>query len=60
MCQEEYKVLSTFQYGFKRGLSCSTYFLELMDVFTSYYEAHVPVNCVHLDFAKAFDRVPSH
>ena len=29
-----------------------------MEVFTDYYEEQIPFDCIYLDFAKAFDRVP--
>ena len=35
-----------------------TQLLEMMEDFTDFYEEAKPFDCVYLDFAKAFDRVP--
>ena len=46
------------QHSFRVGHSCTTQLLELMEDFTDYFELDIPYDCIYLDFAKAFDRVP--
>ncbi len=55
---EKNKLITCHQHGFRSGYSCTTQLLELMEDFTDYYEDEVPFDCIYLDFAKAFDRVP--
>ena len=52
------KLITCHQHGFRAGHSCTTQLLELMEDFTDFYEEEVPFDCIYLDFAKAFDRVP--
>ncbi len=49
--------ISVHQYGFRKGYSCATQLLEVMEDFTSYYDMSLDFDCIYLDFAKAFDRV---
>ena len=55
---ENNNLITCHQHGFRTGHSCTTQLLELMEDFTDYYEEAVPFDCIYLDFAKAFDRVP--
>ena len=55
---EENNLITSHQHGFRSGHSCTTQLLELMNDFTDYYEMEIPFDCIYLDFAKAFDRVP--
>ena len=51
-------LITNHQHGFRSGHSCTTQLLELMEDFTDFYEMEIPYDCIYLDFAKAFDRVP--
>ena len=55
---ETHSLITTHQHGFRSGHSCTTQLLELMEDFTDFYEEEIPYDCIYLDFAKAFDRVP--
>ena len=46
------------QHGFRVGHSCTTQLLELMEDFTDYFELGILYDCIFLDFAKDFDKVP--
>ena len=49
---------TTRQHGFTPGKSITTNLLETFNVFTEALMHNVPIDCVYLDFMKAFDRVP--
>ena len=51
-------LLSKHQHGFRHGHSCLTQLIETMEDFNNYYDKNTPFDCIYLDFAKAFDRVP--
>ena len=51
-------LLSKDQHGFRTGRSCSTQLLEIMELWTSFIDNGMNVDCIYLDFAKAFDKVP--
>ena len=55
---EQFNLITCHQHGFRSGHSCTTQLLEMMEDFTDYYDERIPFDCVYLDFAKAFDRVP--
>jgi len=55
---ESLNLITCHQHGFRAGHSCTTQLLLLMEDFTNYYEQDIPFDCIYLDFAKAFDRVP--
>jgi hypothetical protein len=55
---EIHNLITDHQHGFRSGHSCTTQLLLLMEDFTAYYEEEIPFDCIYLDFAKAFDRVP--
>ena len=46
------------QHGFRSGRSCVTQLLEIMEIWTDLLDKGIPYDCVYLDFAKAFDKVP--
>ena len=46
------------QHGFRVGHYCTIQLLGLLEYFTDYFELGIPYDCIYLDFAKAFDRVP--
>lgn len=46
------------QHGFREKRSCVTQLLEVIEVWTDILERGSNVDCVYLDFAKAFDTVP--
>lgn len=49
--------LSESQHGFVPGRSCVSQLLQVMDDWTSYLDAGIPVDTIYLDFQKAFDSV---
>ena len=58
MYLEEHKLLSKDQHGFRTGRSCATQLLEIMEIWTRFIDNGMAVDCIYLDFAKAFDKVP--
>ena len=52
------ELLSRDQHGFRSGRSCCTQLLELMEIWTNMLDKGVGWDCIYLDFAKAFDKVP--
>ena len=55
---EDHNLLSKDQHGFRTGRSCVTQLLEIMELWTKFMENGLTVDCVYLDYAKAFDKVP--
>ena len=53
------KLLKNSQHGFMAGKSCTTNLLEFMEKITSAADKGKSVDIVYLDFAKAFDKVPT-
>ena len=53
------KLLKNSQHGFMAGKSCTTNMLEFMEKITSEADRGKSVDIVYLDFAKAFDKVPT-
>ena len=51
-------LISSSQFGFLPGHSCSTQLLYVMDIITSSLDHGSPVNVIYLDLQKAFDSVP--
>lgn len=49
---------SVHQHGFRRGRSCATQLLEVTEDFTSVLDQGNSIDCIYLDFRKAFDSVP--
>ena len=46
------------QHGFSHGKSCCTQLLEIMEMWTRWFEKGLPWDAVYTDFSKAFDSVP--
>ena len=55
---EENDFLAKDQHGFRSGRSCSTQLLETLELWSGFIENGMTVDCIYLDFAKAFDKVP--
>ena len=51
-------LLSTKQFGFCQGRSCITQLLATLHDWMIFLDDHIPVDCMYLDFRKAFDAVP--
>lgn len=55
---EQNKLFSIHQHGFRKGHSCVTQLIEVLDQWTEYLDHSENVDTVFLDFKKAFDTVP--
>ena len=55
---EENNLLSGDQHGFRAGRSCITQLFEVIEIWTDLIDKGIPYDCIYLDFAKAFDKVP--
>ena len=53
-----HSLISVHQYGFMEGRSCITNLLETMDDWSKVADKKKEINCIFLDFKKAFDSVP--
>ena len=54
-----FKLINESQHGFtKKGRSCLTNLLEFFEQVTDEIDKGKPFDCIYLDFAKAFDKVP--
>ena len=51
-------LLSSEQYGFCQGRSCTSQLLVTLDEWMSNLDENIPTDAIFLDFAKAFDTVP--
>ena len=51
-------LISDNQHGFRSGRSCCTQLLELMEIWSNMLDKKEAWDCIYLDFAKAFDKVP--
>ena len=51
-------LLSTKQFGFCQGRSCISQLLATLHDWMTFLDDHIPVDCMYLDFRKAFDAVP--
>ena len=56
---ESQDVIKPSQHGFRSGRSCLTNLLEYLEYVTTQIDNRQPVDCVYLDFSKAFDKVPA-
>ena len=54
---ESQDVIIPSQRGFRSGRSCLTSLLEYLEYVTTQIDNRQPVDCVYLDFSKAFDKV---
>jgi hypothetical protein len=55
---ESQGLLNINQHGFRKGRSCSTQLLEVMESWTKIFDDGHPWDCIYMDYAKAFDSVP--
>ena len=55
---ERNSLLSDDQYGFRSGRSCSTQLLTVLELWTEIIDNGHSIDCLYLDFCKAFDSVP--
>lgn len=46
------------QHGFRQGRSCCTQLLEVMEIWTRWFDLGLPWDTIYTDFSKAFDSVP--
>ena len=46
------------QHGFRDGRSCTTQLLEVMEIWTGWYDKGLSWDAIYTDFSKAFDSVP--
>ena len=53
-----FKIINGSQHGFTKGRSCLTNLLKLFEKATDAIDKGKPFDCIYLDFAKAFDKVP--
>ena len=53
------KLINTSQHGFTKNRSCTTNLLEFLELITKEVDNGKSVDVVYLDFAKAFDKVPT-
>ena len=56
--QNNYKLIKGRQHGFTKGSSCLTNHLEFFEAVSDWVDEGKAVDIVHLDFKKAFDKVP--
>ena len=53
------KLINPSQHGFTKGRSCATNLLEFLEKVTKVVDEGKPLDVIFLDFAKAFDKVPT-
>ena len=53
-----FNLINGSQHGFTKGRSCLTNLLEFLEEVTNAIDNGKPFDCIYLDFAKAFDKVP--
>ena len=54
----KHKLFTDAQYGFRSGRSCALQLLEVLEEWTELIDEGIPIDCVYLDYKKAFDSVP--
>lgn len=55
---KEYNILCEEQHGFQTGKSCETQLIMTINDFANCLNENNQIDCIFLDFSKAFDRVP--
>eukprot|EP00057_Strongylocentrotus_purpuratus_P023156 XP_011677630.1 PREDICTED: RNA-directed DNA polymerase from mobile element jockey-like [Strongylocentrotus purpuratus] len=55
---ESNDLITKHQHGFRKGHSCSTQLLEVTNDWTKYLDTGNNIDCIYLDYRKAFDSVP--
>ena len=53
------RLIKKSQHGFMKGKSCATNLLEFLDKITEATDKGIFTDVIYLDFAKAFDKVPT-
>ena len=53
-----FKLINGSPHGFTKGRSCLTNLLEFFEKVTDEIDKGKSFDCIYLDFAKAFDKVP--
>jgi hypothetical protein len=56
---EKYKLIRSSQHGFIRGKSCTSNLLSFFEDVTKEADKGESIDIIYLDFAKAFDKVPT-
>ena len=54
----DFNLYNDCQHGFRKGRSCTTQLLQVMEDFTVYIDNGHPIDVIYFDFRKAFDQVP--
>ena len=57
---ESNQLFTNDQHGFRKGRSCITQLIEVMEDWTEHLDNHNSVDAIYLDFQTAFDTVPHH
>ena len=57
---EDNNFIAKEQHGFRAGRSCTTQLLEIMELWSDFIDRGIAIDCIYLDFAKAFDKVPHY
>ncbi len=52
------KIILKFQHGFQSDLSCETQLIQAIQDWSKSFDNKQQVDCILLDFSKAFDHVP--
>ena len=52
------RLINDSQHGFTKGKSCATNLIQFFDKVSESMDEGVPIDIFHLDFSKAFDKVP--
>ena len=54
----DFNLSNDCQHGFRKGRSCTTQLLQVMEDFTVYIDNGHLIDVIYFDFRKAFDQVP--
>ena len=55
---EKHKLFTIHQHGFRKGKSCITQLIEVLDDWTEQLDNKNAIDTIYLDFQKAFETVP--
>jgi hypothetical protein len=55
---EKNNLFTNHQHGFRKGRSCSTQLIEVLEDWTEKIDNYNSIDTIYLDFQKAFDTVP--
>jgi hypothetical protein len=58
MHMERHNLFTTHQHGFRKGRSCVTQLIEVLDDWTKQLDNRNAIDTIYLDFQKDFDTVP--